>query len=189
MLAPVAGSAAAILARTLVAELGSLHAVLWAPSHSLHRLTTPEAAQLLGDVRESIEHILRTRIGYGPVLGSFAELRAYLHATMGGLRVEQVRALFLDAAHQLLRDEIVSQGAPTRAPLYVRNLLKRALDLEASGLILVHNHPGGGTQPSAADKAYTREIAMVAPALELTLHDHIIVTSAGITSLRSLGLL
>ncbi|WP_321327744.1 JAB domain-containing protein [uncultured Parasphingorhabdus sp.] len=108
----------------------------------------------------------------------------YLIVAMARLPVEEVRVLFLDSKNRLIRDEVVSRGTISEAPIYPREILKRALTVDASALILAHNHPSGDPEPSEGDIDATRRLLKAAKELGLTVHDHIIVGSEGWISLR-----
>ena len=102
---------------------------------------------------------------------------------------EQFRVLFLDTKNQLIADEIMSQGTVDQAPVYPREIARRALELSASSLILVHNHPSGDTKPSRADIDITRELIDALMSFDISIHDHLIVGTGGVTSFKSAGLI
>ena len=102
---------------------------------------------------------------------------------------EQFRVLFLDKKNQLIRDEVTNQGTIDQAPVYPREVVRRALELSASAVILVHNHPSGDPSPSAADIAVTKDVVAAAKPLGISVHDHLIVGRNGVESLRSRGLM
>jgi DNA repair protein RadC len=102
---------------------------------------------------------------------------------------EEFRVLFLDRKNVLIADEVQTKGTVDHAPVYPREIVKRALELSASSLILVHNHPSGDPTPSKADIAMTREITAAAKALGITVHDHLVIGRAGHSSFKALGLL
>ena len=134
-------------------------------------------------------HALRAPATEGPIFGNPQVLARYLIAVMGHAPAEQLRVLYLNAKNMLLRDEIAVQGSVTELPILARPIIVRALELGAAGLILVHNHPSGDPRPSKGDIQATRRIAEAAHALEILLHDHIIVARSGWSSFRELGLL
>lgn len=133
--------------------------------------------------------MLRERIADRPVLSSWSALVDYCRASLADEPVERFRILFLDRKNKLIADEEQQRGTVDHTPLYPREVIKRALELGATALILVHNHPSGDPTPSAADIEMTREVKAVAEKLGITLHDHIVVAGAGAQSLRSLGLI
>lgn len=122
-------------------------------------------------------------------LSSWSALVTYCKRTMEGLGTEQFRVLFLDRKNRLIRDEILGAGTVDHAPVYPREVVKRALELEASALILVHNHPSGDPSPSTADVDMTKLIVEAARTLDISVHDHLIVGRQGHASLRQLGLM
>ncbi len=177
------------MAERLIGTFGSLAGVLSADRRALASAAAhPAAASQIRLVGEAMRHTLRQRIEARPLIGNRAALIDYLSSGMAAARVEQVRALFLDARHHLIADELMASGCVTEAPVYGREILKRALDVGATGLILVHNHPSGDPEPSESDIAVTRSIALAGRALDVQLHDHIIVAREGWVSLRDEGL-
>ena len=109
--------------------------------------------------------------------------------TLGHEAVEQFRVLFLDRKNRLIADETQQSGTVDHAPVYPREVVKRALELGATALILVHNHPSGDPTPSQADIAMTREIKQAAEKLGIVVHDHLVIAAGGHASFRSLGLI
>ncbi|MNS78164.1 hypothetical protein D3C72_1117670 [compost metagenome] len=124
-----------------------------------------------------------------PVLSSWTALTTYLRAAQAHLAREQFRVLYLDKRNILMRDEHRAEGTTDHAPVYVREVLRRALELSASAMILVHNHPSGDPQPSRADIEMTRKIIDAARVFDIQVHDHLIVGREGTASFRSLGLI
>ena len=123
------------------------------------------------------------------MLASWQALLDYLHADMAHLAIERVRALHLDGKNRLIRDDLVSEGTIDQAAVYVREIVRRAIDLGSASLILVHNHPSGDPSPSKADIALTREVIQAGRPLGIAVHDHVIVGANGNASLRALGLI
>ena len=124
-----------------------------------------------------------------PVLSNWKLLLDYCHAAMAHEPVEEVRVLFLDKKNRLIRDERQGRGTIDHTPLYVREVVKRALELGATAIIVVHNHPCGDPSPSQADIAVTKQIRDAAHTLGIILHDHLIVARHGHTSFKNMGLL
>jgi DNA repair protein RadC len=124
-----------------------------------------------------------------PVLGNWERLMEYLHAVLARERVEQFRLLFLDNKNRLVADEAQARGTVNHTPVYPREVVKRALELAATAIILVHNHPSGDPSPSREDIEMTREIKGAATTLGILLHDHIIVGNGSWLSFRKEGLL
>ena len=123
------------------------------------------------------------------VLASWTELLDYCRAAMAYDGTEQFRILFLDRKNKLIADEVQQRGTVDHTPVYPRQVIKRALELEASAIILVHNHPSGDPTPSRADIDMTKRIIDAAQQLSLTVHDHIIIGHESHASLRSLKLI
>ncbi|WP_342642246.1 RadC family protein [Rhodoligotrophos ferricapiens] len=124
-----------------------------------------------------------------PVLGAWSAVIKYCRAAMAFDDQEQFRILFLDKKNRLIADEVQQRGTVDHTPVYPREVIKRALDLGASGIILVHNHPSGDPTPSRADIDMTKFIVEAASKLGITVHDHIIVGRDGHASFRALGLI
>jgi DNA repair protein RadC len=132
---------------------------------------------------------VRERVLQRPVISSWTELMSYCRAAMADERVEQFRILFLDKKNILIADEVQNRGTVDHTPVYPREVVKRALELAASAIILVHNHPSGDPTPSRADIDMTQQIVRAAGALSIRVHDHIIVGKKSEASFKSLGLL
>ena len=123
-----------------------------------------------------------------PVLSCWQQVLDYCRAAMGVEAKEQFRILFLDKRNRLLADEVQGHGTVDHTPVYVREVVKRALELSASAIVLVHNHPSGDPTPSRADIDMTKEIMAAAEKLDIAVHDHLIVGRDGHISLKSAGL-
>ncbi len=133
--------------------------------------------------------LLRAEVVGQPVLNNWDRLMDYLNAVLARERVEQFRVLFLDNRNRLLADEAQARGTVNHTPVYPREVVKRALELQSSALILVHNHPSGDPSPSQEDIAMTREVKSAATALSIVLHDHVVVGNGRWLSFRREGLL
>lgn len=140
-------------------------------------------------VRAILLHCARARIERRSVIANYADLIDYLMLDSSSSMVERVRVLFLDNRHRLIRDEEMFVGTIDATDLHPREILRRALELGASGIVLAHNHPSGDVSPSAADRRMTSELKHACIALRLTLHDHLIVGATGYASFRGLGIL
>jgi DNA repair protein RadC len=140
-------------------------------------------------VREIACRMARADVRARPVLGNSPALLAYLQTAMAYEQIEQFRILFLDRKNHLIADEVQQRGTVNHTPVYPREVLKRALILNASALIVVHNHPSGDPKPSRADIEMTRDLKAAAKALEIELHDHLVIGHGTHASFRSLGLL
>jgi DNA repair protein RadC len=143
----------------------------------------------LGMIREVMLQVLRAEAAKGPILGTAKTLIDYLFADMAHLPAERLRVLFLNARNHLLADEIMGEGSVSEIAIHPRAIMKRALELGATALILVHNHPSGDPEPSHGDIATTRRIAQAAVPLDICIHDHVIVAGSGWSSFRILGLI
>ena len=176
-------------AEALLDAFGSLPEVIGAPAADLARVAGRRAAVRLRLVqalaRRQLERPLRDR----PVISASTGLQAYLRSTLTGAPREQFRVLFLDKKNRLIADERMGNGTVDHAPVYPREVMRRALELNASAVILVHNHPGGDPTPSAADVSMTKEVIEAGRCLRVTVHDHIVVGGQATASLRTLGLL
>ena len=179
------------LARQLLETFGNFNGVISAPSTRLREVKgTGEAVILeLKIVEAAAQRLARSRVIKRPVLSSWQSLIDYCHASMAHRETEQFRVLFLDRKNILIADEEQAQGTVDHVPVYPREVVKRALELNASALILVHNHPSGDPTPSTADIEMTARVAEAAQVLGVTLHDHLIIGKASEVSFRSAGYL
>jgi DNA repair protein RadC len=190
LLAPL-GDGAAGWADRLVAEFGSLAGALAAGPAAQARALGDGAIAVrhLGIVRDAMLHALRTEALAGPTLADSGALVDYLSLDMAHLPTERLRVLFLNSANRLLYDETLGEGSVSETPVYPREIMRRALEVGATALILVHNHPSGDPHPSRGDIEATRRIAEAGRALDICIHDHVIVARSGWSSFRALGLL
>lgn len=172
---------ASSVADALITEFGSIGAAL----HSDPRTAKSNPARaILSLVREAMLVSSKDKMLDRICLSKAADVIEYLIVAMARLPVEEVRVLFLDSKNRLISDEVVSRGTISEAPIYPREILKRALALDATALILAHNHPSGDPNPSEGDIDATRRLLKAGKELGLTVHDHIIVGSEGWISLR-----
>jgi DNA repair protein RadC len=181
-------------AEPLVAELiesfGSLAEVLSADAEALAAVgLDPPAIAGVKLVREAARRLMRAELHQRPVIGAWDKLVAYCSAHIGYSKVEEFHLLFLDRKNVLIKHERQQRGTVNHTPVYPREVIKRALELGASALILVHNHPSGDPTPSQADIAVTKDIVKAAAPLGIALHDHIIIGRGRHTSLRELELI
>ncbi len=144
---------------------------------------------LLKAIRELLERVLRERVEKRPLIGSWRALEEYLRVAMANEPAEHFRILFLDRKNLLIKDEIQSRGTVDHTPLYPREVVKRALELGASAIIMVHNHPSGDPTPSAADIEMTQQVVRALAAVGITVHDHVIVARDRHLSFRAQQLL
>jgi DNA repair protein RadC len=179
------------LAKTLIARFGSYSAVIAAPPEELVQVKGigESAVATLKVVQLAAQRLARAEVVERPVLNNWDRLMDYLHAVLARERVEQFRVLFLDTRNRLLADEAQARGTVNHTPVYPREVVKRALELKATGLILVHNHPSGDPTPSRDDLEMTQEVKRAASALSIVLHDHVIVGNGTWLSFRREGLL
>lgn len=179
------------LARLLIDTFGDFNRVLSAPVSRLAAVKgVGEAVVLeLKLVEAGAQRLMRARVMNRPVLSSWDALLDYCHTTMAHRETEQFRLLFLDRKNVLIADEEQAQGTVDHVPVYPREVVKRALELNASALILVHNHPSGDPTPSEADITMTLQIQSACRTVGITLHDHLIIGKSKEVSLRSLGYL
>ena len=179
------------LAKRLIKRFGSLAGVLAAPIPALVAENEVKAnvAVLLKAVEAAAIRSAREQVLNQPVLSSWDKVLDYCRASMAHDPVEQFRLLFLDSKNKIIGDEVQQRGTVNHTPVYPREVVKRALELGATAIIMVHNHPSGDPSPSKADIEMTRAVADVAAKLGITVHDHIVIARAGHASLRSMGLL
>jgi DNA repair protein RadC len=179
------------IAKDLLREFGDIRRVLTARPDELSRVKGmgDGGAGALVIARATATALLAAPLHEAPMLASWQALLDYLRADMAWLTVERVRVLHLNGKNMLMRDEIVSEGSVDTAHVHVREIVKRALEIGSSGLILVHNHPSGDPQPSRADIQLTRDIVEAGKRLGISVHDHVIIGANGHTSLRAQGLM
>ncbi|WP_136683171.1 RadC family protein [Falsirhodobacter xinxiangensis] len=179
------------LARLLLDTFGDLNRVVTAPVARLVAVkgVGETVAQDLKILEAVAQRMMRARVMNMPVLSSWDALLDYCHTAMAHRDTEQFRVLFLDRKNVLIADEEQGQGTVDHVPVYPREVVKRALELNASALILVHNHPSGDPTPSQADITMTIQIQEAAQVLGITLHDHLIVGKERELSFRSSGYL
>ena len=179
------------LAKLLLARFGSLAGVL---SASLNELRTVPGVGESAALDLKLAHELTQRItlhaaSRRPVISSWSALLAYVKVALAQEPREQFRVLFLDKKNQLIADEVMNQGTIDHAPVYPREVMRRALELSASAVILVHNHPSGDPTPSPADVEITKQVVEAGRTLKITVHDHLVVGRDGVASFKALGLL
>lgn len=178
------------LAKALLREFGGIGGLLTADAESLRRAGLSElSAAAIRIAHASATRLLRADLQGRPMLGNWQALLDYLRADMAHHGIERFRVLHLDTRNHLIRDEVMSEGSIDQTAVYVRQVVKRALDLHAASLILVHNHPSGDPSPSRADIDVTRAIATAGKPLNIAVHDHLIIGTGGHVSLRAQGLI
>ena len=179
------------LARALIQRFGSLAGVLNADAAALakHPGMGETSAAALKIVALAARRLARAEVREKPVLGSWQALIDYLTIDMAHLTVERVRVLYLNGRNMLIHDDHVGDGSIDEAAIHPREVIRRALELGATALIVVHNHPSGSPQPSRADIQITNRIAEAGRLLGVTVHDHIIIGREGHVSLKAKGLI
>jgi DNA repair protein RadC len=179
------------IARALLERFGDFAGVLSAPSERLGEIdgVGPSVITELRVVEAAAHRLAQARVMGRPAISSWAALLDYCRTSMAHRTTEQFRVFFLDRKNVLIADEEQAHGTVDHVPVYPREVVKRALILDASALILVHNHPSGDPTPSQADIAMTGEIHRAAEALALVLHDHVIIGKSGELSFRADGYL
>ncbi len=179
------------LARRLLETFGDLNRVVTASSARLLQVhgVGEAVVQDLKILEALATRMMRARVMHRPVLSSWDALLDYCHTAMAHRETEQFRVLYLDRKNVLIADEEQARGTVDHVPVYPREVVKRALELNASALILVHNHPSGDPTPSATDIAMTQQVKDAAGVLGLVLHDHLIVGKGREISFRGAGYL
>lgn len=179
------------VAKALLKRFRSLAAVLNADPGALMQVrgVGETSAAALKSVALAARRMARAEVREKPVLGSWQALLDYLGIDMAHLTVERVRVLYLDTRNRLIDDHHVGDGSIDEAAIHPREVIRRAMDVGASALILVHNHPSGNAEPSRADIQITQRIAEAGRLLGVTVHDHIIIGREGHVSLRAKGLI
>lgn len=179
------------VAKALLARHRTLAGVLAADPHDLTK--TPgigeSAVTAIKVARQIGLRMTREEVIDRPVLTTWEKVVAYCHASLAHEATERFHVLFLDIQNTLIADELQQRGTVDRTPIYPREVVKRALELNASSIIMVHNHPAGDPSPSAADIAITRELVDAGKPLGISIHDHIVIGRTGHASLKSMGLI
>jgi len=179
------------IAKRLIEKFKTYAGVLRADESELREIpgVKESAVTALRLVRVAAERLAREEVLRKPVIGSWDKLIGYLRTAMGHEKTEQFRILFLDTKNQLIADEAQQRGTVNHTPVYPREVVKRALELGASAIIMVHNHPSGDPTPSRADIDMTKEVRDAGKKLGIALHDHVIIARGGHTSFKSMGLI
>lgn len=179
------------LAKKLIRDFGGFGALLAADAEAIARVgeLSERAVAAIKIAQASALRLLKSEVAERPVLGSWQALLDYLHADMAHNAIERVRILYLNSKNMLIRDEPLSEGSVDEAAVYVREVMRRALDCHATALIIVHNHPSGDPSPSSQDIRLTRDIVEAGRHLRISVHDHVIIGAGGHSSLRAMGLI
>jgi DNA repair protein RadC len=179
------------LAYELLREFGGIGGLLTAAPEELARIkgmgeTSVAAIKI---AHAAALRLLRAEVAERPVLSNWQAVLDYLRADMAHHGNERVRVLHLNTRNMLIRDELMNEGSIDEAPVYVREVIRRAINLKSASIILVHNHPSGDPSPSRADIDLTRAVVEAGKKLGISVHDHIIVGTHGFVSLRGQGLI
>ncbi|RSY78754.1 DNA repair protein RadC [Sphingomonas koreensis] len=179
------------LAKTLIHEFGGIAGLLTADAKAIARVPGMGETSIaaLKIAQTAALRLLRGEVAARPVLANWQALLDYLRADMAHHAIERVRVLHMNSRNILIRDELMQEGSVDEAPVYVREVIRRAIDLGSAAIILVHNHPSGDPAPSRADIELTRNVVEAGKRLGIAVHDHIIIGTEGHSSLRSMGLM
>ena len=179
------------LAKGLLAQFGDFAGVMSADVQNLTAVPgiKDNTAAAIKIVQAAAQRLARVEVMNRQVLSSWDKVIDYCRIGLAHLPAEQFRLLFLDKRNSLIADEVQQKGTIDHAPVYPREVVKRALELSATAIIMVHNHPSGDPTPSRADIDMTRSIREAVQSVGITLHDHLVIGRSGHSSFRALGLL
>lgn len=179
------------LAKRLLKHFGSFDAVIFAEETELKKIGEVGEATIasLKMIRIASQRLLKAELRDRPIIQSWSALMDYCQFAMGKSKVEEFRVLFLNHGNTLIADEVMQRGTVDHTPVYPREVIKRALELSASALILLHNHPSGDPNPSKPDIDMTQKIVDAAKAVGITIHDHVIISESGTFSFSAHSLL
>ncbi len=179
------------LAKRLIAEFGSFAAAISAEPRRLAEVSGvgERTISMLKVVQAAAQKLAQGQVVGRNAIGSWSQLMDYCQAKIGHAGIEEFHVLFLDRKNNLIADEAQQRGTVDHAPVYPREVVKRALELGATALILVHNHPSGDPKPSQADIDMTRQVVQAAKPLGIVIHDHVVIGRGRHASFKSLGLL
>lgn len=179
------------LAKRLLKIFGSFDRVIYAEEQELRQVHEVGDAVIatLKTVRVAAQRMLRSEIEDKPVIQTWSALMDYCRLKIGRTKVEEFHVLFLNHKHALIADEVMQRGTINHTSVYPREIIKRALELSASAIILLHNHPSGDLTPSKADIEVTQKIVDAAKAVTIAVHDHVIISEHGNYSFKSYGLI
>lgn len=179
------------LAKALLREFGGIGGLLSADADSLMRVPGmgEGAAAAIRIAQGSAIRMIRSEVAARPLLANWQALLDYLRAEMAHHPIERVRVLHMNARNMLIRDELMGEGSVDQAAVYVREVIRRAIELGSAAIILVHNHPSGDPKPSKADIDITRAIVSAGRPLGISVHDHLVIGTEGHASLRAMGLM
>lgn len=179
------------LAKQLLQKFGSLTEIMHASHHALSQCDgmSDNVATAIKTVTALSHRAMKQDLIGKPVLNSWTRLMDYCHTTMAHEKKEHFRILFLNKKNELLADEIQGSGTVDHTPAYPREIMKRSLELGATAIILMHNHPSGDPKPSQADIEMTQAIIEAGHPFNITIHDHVIIARSGYTSFKNEGLI
>lgn len=179
------------IAKDLIAKFGSFAEVISAPIDRLAEVKgiSAKTALDLKLIQAAATKLGQESVMNRPILSSWTALLDYCRSAMQFEGKEQFRVLFLDRKNRLIADEVLGRGTVDRAPVYPREVIKRALDLNSTAIILAHNHPSGDPTPSQSDLKMTENIVAAAKSIGVTVHDHLIIGRDNIASFKTLGLM
>ncbi|MGH1576056.1 RadC family protein [Planktotalea sp.] len=177
------------MAHELIAEFGDIASALSADTARLEAIVGTTATQDLKLIHAASARLAKARIAHRPLISSWDAVLTYCRTALAHKETEEFHVLFLDRRNMLIADEVLGVGTVDHVPVYPREVLKRALELNSCAIILVHNHPSGDPSPSPSDIEMTKLIKQAADSLSITLHDHLIIGATGETSFVSKGLL
>jgi len=179
------------LAKKLIAHFGDYASVLAAETEALRAVDGlgDVAIAAIKSVQASAIYLTRSAVRAKPMLSNWTAVAAYLQSAMARLPREQFRLLFLDTKNSLIADEALSDGTIDQTAVYPREIIRRALEVDASAIILVHNHPSGDPSPSQMDISMTKDVADACSKVGIKVHDHIIIGKFGQTSFKQQGLI
>lgn len=179
------------LAKALLKEFGSFAGVMHAEESALRAVDEVGDAVIaaLKTIRVSTQRLTKSEISDQPIIQSWSALMDYCKLAMDNKKIEEFRVLFLNHRHALIADEVMQRGTINHTPVYPREIVKRALELSAASIILLHNHPSGDPTPSKADIDITKQIIAACTTVNVTVHDHVIITATGHYSFKSFGLM
>lgn len=179
------------LAKALITKFKDMNGVLNATPQELQTVSgiSEKTAVAIKTIREAGLRVLKLNVLKQPILNSWSRLIDYLSADMAQEKKEHFRLLFLNKKNELIADEIQGSGTVDHTPAYPREIIKRALEVGATALILAHNHPSGDPSPSPADIELTNAVIDAAKPFDIIIHDHVIISRNGHTSFRNEGLI
>ncbi len=179
------------IAKRLLTEFGSISAVFGADVKLLQSVqgVGEQTAVMIKVIQRSTHLVIKKEIHNTNILNSWDKLIEYCYVYMAHSPIEQFRVVYLNSRNRVIRDEEQTRGTVNETSIYPREVIKRALDLNATAIILVHNHPSGDTTPSKADIRMTHEVIEAGLAMKVKVHDHVIITKEGYASLKNMGLI